>query len=284
MESIIISDEEDLENKKISIFQDGSNKFHVISDFDRTLTKAFVNGEKTPSIISELRKGNYLSKEYQELANELAEKYHPIEVDSNLSIKEKKKAMHEWWSKHFELLIKSGLNKSHIQKIVDSDRIKPRQKSLEFLDFLHENDIPIVILSSAGLGGDSIRMFLEKHGRLYDNIHIVSNEYEWSSDGLAIEAKKPIIHSFNKDEAMLKNYDFYDKIKDRKNVLLLGDSLGDLEMVHGFNYDTLIKVGFLNENVNENLETYKKNFDLIILNDGSMNHVNKMLKEIFGEK
>ncbi len=32
--------------------------------------------------------------------------------------------------------------------------------------------------------------------------------------------------------------------------------------------------------VNENLEEYKENFDVIILNDRDFNYINKLLKEI----
>lgn len=51
-------------------------------------------------------------------------------------------------------------------------------------------------------------------------------------------------------------------------------------MIKGFDYKNIIKVGFLNENIEENLEQYKHNFDVVIINDGSMNYVNKLLREI----
>jgi cytosolic 5'-nucleotidase 3 len=44
--NIIIPDEQSLEEKIKNISRDGKEKLHVIADFDRTLTKAFVNGEK----------------------------------------------------------------------------------------------------------------------------------------------------------------------------------------------------------------------------------------------
>ncbi len=61
---------------------------------------------------------------------------------------------------------------------------------------------------------------------------------------------------------------------------MLGDNLEDIGMVDGFEYDNLLKIGFLNENIEENLENYKKAFDIVILNDGSMEFVNNLLKEI----
>ena len=70
------------------------------------------------------------------------------------------------------------------------------------------------------------------------------------------------------------------KIKNRKNMILLGDSLADLNMAQGIDYKTILKIGFLNENINENKEEYEKNFDAVILNDGPMDFVVSILKEV----
>jgi len=280
MEDIIVINKTELKKKKEKILQAGHERLHILTDFDKTLTKAFVDGKKISSITAELRNGDYISKDYAEKAHALADKYHPIEIDPNVSLEVKKKAMQEWWSQHFRLLIASGLNKNHIEKIVDSGKVQFREGSLNLLDFLHKKNIPLVIISSAGLGGESIRMMLEKENKMYSNIYIVSNDYNWDSKGNAIGIKKPIIHVFNKDETIIKKFPFYDKIKNRKNVLLLGDSLGDLGMIKGFNYDNLIKIGFLNENAEENLKTFKDAYDVVLLNDGTMDFVNKLLEEI----
>jgi len=280
MENVVIFDIEGLEKTKKKILEQGKDRIHVLADFDRTLTKCFVNSKKIPSIISVLRDEDYLSEEYSEKAKALANKYHPIEVDSAISVEEKKKAMHDWWTSHFDLLIKSGLNKKHLEKVIENGNIQFRGGVSEFFDFLHEREIPLVIMSSAGLGGDSISMYLKKQGKLYDNVHIVSNSYEWDVNGNAKAVKEPIIHSMNKDETAIQNYKVFDLIKDKKNVLLLGDGLGDVGMITGFDYDNLIKIGFLNEKVGENLEQYKENFDIILLNDANFNYVNKLVKEI----
>jgi 5'-nucleotidase len=280
MENVVVSNPVELEKTKKAILEQGKDKIHVLADFDRTLTKVFVNDKKIPSIISVLRDEDYLSPEYSEKAKALANKYYPIEIDLSISIKEKKKAMHDWWTQHFDLLIKSGLNKKHLKKVIEDGNIQFRKGASEFIDFLYEKKIPLIIMSSAGLGGDSISMYLKKQGKLYDNVHIVSNSYEWNSKGDAIGYKEPIIHVMNKDETAIQNYKVFDLIKNRKNVLLLGDSLGDVGMITGFDYDNLIKIGFLNEKIEENLEQYKENFDIILLNDTDFNYVNELVKEI----
>jgi len=278
--NIIIQNISNLENLKKSIFEDGIECLHVLADFDKTLTTLFVNGEKVPSLISVLRNGDYLTSDYAQKANQLYDKYHPIEIDPKVPTEEKKKFMNEWWMTHFDLLIKSGLNKKDIENVIKSRKIKLRHGFSDFLNILKENNIPLVIMSSSGLGDDAISMYLKQEEKLYNNVHIISNSYKWDEKGNAIGVKEPIIHVMNQDETAIQNFPAFEIIKNRKNVLLLGDSVGDIGMVEGFDYNNLIKIGFLNENVEENLESFKANYDVLILNDSSMDYVNKLLREI----
>ena len=281
MKNIFISNREEFERIKINLARDGSRKLHILADFDKTLTQAFVDSKSIPSLISILRDGNYLTKDYTQKAHALYEKYHPIEVNPKISLEEKKKAMYEWWRTHFDLLIQSKLNKKDLKKIVNSGKIKLRQGIAEFLGLLYKNNIPLVILSSSGLGEDSISMFLKSNNMFYDNIHIICNRYKWDNDDYAISIRGPIIHSMNKDETSIKDFTkIYGLIKNRKNVILLGDNLEDIGMVAGFKYNNLLKIAFLNEDVEKNLPYYKKNYDILILNDSDMSYVNKLLNEI----
>jgi len=217
--------------------------------------------------------------DYAQKAQALFDKYHPIEIDPKIPIEEKKKAMEEWWMTHFDLLIKMGLNKKHLEGVINSGKIKLRKGAKEFFNLLKDYEIPLIIMSSSGLG-EAIPMLLEKEGKLYSNIFMISNLFFWDKNGNALDVKKPIIHSINKDETVIKIFPFYEKIKERKNVILLGDNLEDVGMVEGFDYDYLIKIGFLNENIEENLEEYKKIYDVLILNDSSMDYVNVLLRDL----
>lgn len=280
MENIIISNSKYFEELKTKILSEGADKLHVVADFDRTLTKCFVNGVKIPSIVSVLRNENYLSEEYSKKATELADYYHSIEIDAKIPLDEKKKYMQEWWEEHFKLLIDSGLNKKNLERVINEGKVEFREGTEEFLDLLHEKKIPLIIFSSSGIG-NLIPMYLERHKKLYDNIHIITNLYKWDKEGKAIEVNKPVIHVLNKDETSIKRFPkIYKEVKDRKNVLLLGDSLGDLGMIKGFDYENLLKVGFLNEKVEEILGEYKKNFDVVITNDSDMDYVNEMIKKL----
>lgn len=280
MSEIIIN--KNLEEIKNKIKADGADKFHVLADFDRTLTRAFLDdGQEYPSLISVLRNDSYLTPDYPAKAHALYNHYHAIEIDPKINREEKKPAMAEWWRKHFDLLIASRLKKSDIVKAAKSQNVRLRSGAEKMLEFLAEKKIPLVIMSSAGLGDEAISLFLENLNLLSDNIFIASNEFVWDENSQATAVKEPIIHSLNKDETLLDKFPFYEKIKDKKNVLLLGDSTEDIGMIGGFAYGNLIKVGFLNKKIAENLPLFKEKFDVIITDDGSMDFVNSLLEDIF---
>ncbi|MDP1833662.1 MAG: HAD-IB family phosphatase, partial [Candidatus Moranbacteria bacterium] len=250
-------------------------------DFDKTLTSCFVNGEKIVSLISILRDEKYLTPDYPEKAQALYDKYHPLETDPKIPLEEKKTLMHSWWSEHYELLVKSGLAKNDLARVAQSEKISLRPGAVEFMDFLRKNGIPLVILSAAGLGFEMIQMYLEKHGVSYDNIHIVSNVLKWDENGKAVGVQEPIIHTFNKNYETVKKLEFFSEVKARKNIVLLGDGEGDAAMIEGFEYDNIIKIGFLNEGVTVDLEKFKDSYDVLVLNDGPMDYVLKSFADLF---
>jgi len=102
---------------------DGSSKLHIISDFDRTITKAFVEGQKTPTSLAQIREGKYLTKDYPEKAHALFDKYHAYEISNTIPKEERDKKMVEWWTAHLELLIKSGMNEGVVKDIIQKKKI-----------------------------------------------------------------------------------------------------------------------------------------------------------------
>lgn len=278
---IAIPSPENLEKLKSAIRNDGPENFHVLADFDQTLTKAFIGGRFVPSLISVLRDGSYLTADYAKKSHELFNKYHPIEIDTSLPPEVKDRAMVQWWKEHFEILFQAGLKRGDVESIVNSGKIKLREGLCDFIHFLGKRKIPLVIMSSSGLGGDALGMLLEKEGCSNGNTFFITNTLIWDDEGKAVGVKEPIIHSMNKDETILKNFPAFQKIKDRKNVLLLGNTVEDVGMAAGVPYKNLLKIGFLNEKVEENLEEFKKTFDVVLTGDPGMEYINNLLKEIF---
>lgn len=279
MQQTIISNEKYALEILSKIKSEGLNKVHILADFDRTLTKAFYNWELRPSLISVLRKEWYLWEEYSKKAYELFNYYNPIEINPNISLEEKKKEMTNWWNKHLELLVKSNLHKNDLDKIVSSWVIEFRPWVKKLLKFLSENNIPIVIISANWLGTDSIKLYFEKSWFLTPNVHIISNEFLWNEKWNAIWYDKRVIHVFNKDETVLSEFPkIHDLVKDRKNVILLWDSLWDPSMIEWFNYENLLKIWFLNEKENELLENYNKLYDIVLTWDNNWEFLEEILK------
>lgn len=273
---ITIPDQKKLEKLKESIKKDGCEKLFVLSDFDRTLTHALVGGIKTPSIISRLWDGNYLSRDYAKKAQALFEKYHPIEMSSSLSTNRKKEAMREWWDKHHELMIQSGLSKSDLEDVLKRGSVNFRRGVEVFLDFLDRQKIPLVIISASGCG-DIVPMFFQKMDKNYPNIFFIVNQFNWNDSGRAVSLKGQTLHSLNKNEVDLDQVPgLKTALQGRRNALLLGDSPDDLLMAENFELDHLIKAGFLNPGFNSE-DKFEDFFDIIIEEDGDFEQINQLV-------
>ena len=51
-------------------------------------------------------------------------------------------------------------------------------------------------------------------------------------------------------------------------------------MADGLEYNNILKIGFLNSDVETKLETYKKHFDVVITNDSDFSFIYDLLKEL----
>lgn len=254
-----------------------ADEFHVLADFDRTLTMGTVEGHQSSSIIAQIRNGGYLSPEYVREAHRLYDQYHPIEIDDSMPLNERITLMRAWWIKHFQLLVDSGLTKAVIDQVAREQRLVFREDTRALINTLRVHGVPLVILSAAP--GDMIRAYLREEGIGEAGIRIVATMYAFDADGRALGVTEPVIHSLNKHEIMIDADSTNSDIHTRRNVLLLGDSLGDVGMIDGFDYDSVLKVGFLNDMIEEQKEAYMETFDIVIAHDGPMTPVNQLLHD-----
>lgn len=280
-DNIIIVNPEKLEKIKANLRQDGPGVLHILSDFDRTLTYHARAGRKNSALIAVLQDGDYLPREYRDQAAALYQKYYPIEYDSNIPLTEKKAAMVEWWNEVFGLLITFGLTEDMVRRAVADSRIKLRDGVEAWLDNIKALGIPLVIFSASAFGREAIDVFLDNLKRHLPDIHIMANSFIWDEAGKAIGVREPIIHSYNKDETLIRDFPFFAEIKNRRNVILFGDSLGDVGMVDGFEHDNLLKIGFLNEGADNNLASFKQAYDIIITGDASFDFINQLFLDLF---
>jgi len=262
-----------------NMFDDGLENLHVVADFDGTLTKVYHNGIKRPSLISILRDSSqYLGAEYQKRAHGLYDKYSVFEYDQSLSLKERKAKMDEWWNSHFKLLIEMGLKKEHVLSIIEKGGIEFREGAKEFLELCNEHKVPVVIMSASGLG-DAVIYYLKQQGCDFSNIYFVVNSFSYDENGNAISYVRNPIHSLNKDETILSSFpEIFSVIKDRKNVLVLGNSVGDSHMSDGFEHEKIFKVGFLDakdDSFEMKISAFREAFDKVV-SIGGFGDINEM--------
>ncbi len=114
---------------------------------------------------------------------------------------------------------------------------------------LNEAQVPVLVFS-AGIG-DILEEILLMHDAYFPNIKIVSNYMDFNEKGALIGFKKPIIHTFNKNETVLgESKEYFADLSHRQNAILLGDSDGDIHMGAGMeNPGAILKIGFLNSKV-----------------------------------
>ena len=84
---------------------------------------------------------------------------------------------------------------------------------------------------------------------------------------------------YNKAESIRKRSS--EEGSQRKNVIVLGDSLGDIHMAAGVkDPNVVLTIGFLNHNIESSLETYKEQFDIVLVDDQTMSFPHSLLSEI----
>lgn len=261
---IYINNKEKIENLKLD-----KNNFFVVADFDQTLTEG-----KAQSTWQVTAGSEHLGDEYIKRRDELYNYYRPKEIDPNIPDNEKCKLMNKWWKQHIDLFFEYGLNRAMINESIQQCNLKYRKGAKEFLQKMNEYDIPVIIIS-AGIG-NVIENFLKIQNDYYNNIKIVSNFINFENEemkGLHGE----IIHALNKN---IVNLDDTSKsvLSNKDKILLLGDGLADLKMISENDKNRAITVGFLEENIDENLDIFNKNFDIVITNEGTFEDVNNILK------
>ncbi|XP_060184848.1 uncharacterized protein LOC132614414 isoform X1 [Lycium barbarum] len=290
-ESQVVVDNTNLLQKKISaIRQAGPTKLQVIADFDATLTKYWIDGCRGQSSHNLLQQED---PEFNDRRQKLFDYYHPLEFDPAIPLDEKTKLMEEWWGKTHALLIEGGLTYNAIQNSVTKAAIAFRDGVTELFELLEEKGVPVLIFS-AGLADIIEEVLKQKLHRSFKNVRIVSNRMVFDENGHLQLFKGKTIHVLNKNEHALDMaaplHDHCDNVnglgdekselKKRTNVLLLGDHIGDLGMSDGLDYETRISVGFLNDRVENSLESYRKAFDILYLNDASMHGVVKLASHL----
>ena len=276
MNNIVISD--NYFSKVEKIILGGKNDLLIMADFDRTLTKAFDSAGKKVSPGRSIRNMKFFNGNISEKLEDEYVKFKLFAADEDLEKKKKVERLSDCFREQMKIMIEAGFSKEMLKDLVNNNEIEFRDGFGDFLAYLSINNIPLVIVSAAW--GDLIELYLEKNGYLRKGVNIVSNFFKFDKHGIAVDINNSIVHMINKAEVRFEDYYFYENIKDRKNIVLLGDTLDDAEMAESLNSENIIKIGFLNEDMEKNQARYKKIFDLVLSVDSGMEEVNELLFKI----
>lgn len=244
--------------------------------------------------------------------------------------------MVEWWEKANAALIAERAPIALIPEACAKANWMFRAQTERMFEICDNNHIPILVFS-AGITDVIDEMIKQRilGGKELPYMHVISNKLRPDENGTIVGFEGSIIHVFNKNEHAVADAHvaWWDKVKKRKNAILLGDSPGDVRiqkkarnrktpqkeqkktspplaplffsftmmmmmMCVFFNYHysildmadgledqhAILRIGFLNENVEAKLEAYKKLFDVVVTNDGPMDFVVDLLNEILAQK
>jgi 5'-nucleotidase len=278
--SILISPVSSYSDKRDTIIKNGVTNLHLILDFDRTMTSFYGprggKGATCHGIVESRR-----SLELKARAESLNAIFYPIEVDPTRSQESKLPWMRSWYALVNEILIESGITKFDIIEDVKQSNCSLRKGIVDILDWANKKSVPVTIFS-AGLG-DVISEVLEQQWLkpLPRNFKIISNMMIFDKvDGKLVGFSDPLIHMFNKTMKFHKNNEDFKELSSRKNIILLGDSTADISMADGLDADTVLRVGFLNDNVKTLAETYMSIYDIVLINDSPATLVLDILRQM----
>ena len=243
------------------------NNVYVVADFDRTLTDE--NSQTSWAIMCHSK---FVPPSYSEERQALYKIYRPIEIDETIDSQIKMKAMREWYEKHISLFIKYKMTEEIFdQTASDSNIMEFRPGAKEFIEFLHNNNIPLIIIS-AGVG-NFIETFLKRNNCYFDNVYVCSNKVlfkDWVASGVG----ENVIHSLNKNEVSLPQH-ILEKLKNRHQVILLGDQVSDLRMVNKKSNRSILSIGMftLDYDINNLID----NFDIVCEKNENYKDLQKIL-------
>lgn len=242
------------------ILEDGAHKLHIIADFDMTLTKNYIFNAKSScwerniSAHGMFMRYSKASDKFKRETQSLCDIYYPMEVDQLLTEQEKIPHMVKWWQGAHDLIKEMGFTRRQITEMVQENPVEFREGTEKLFSICEKSRIPVLIFS-AGIA-NVIEEILKRRNlaQNYQLFHILSNRMLFESesvDAKVVGFSEPLLHVFNKSESILYEQDAFKtyskQVATRPNVILIGDSLGDIRMGKGMKHGCELSIGLLNK-------------------------------------
>ena len=267
----------------------------IISDFDYTITKRFLINPKTNKK-EELLSGllfydscPILPSKFLNSIEELKKKYTKFEDDINLPYE----IRYEKTEKLFSGILNEIINLKSIKKkkfldetINETLKLKPfffRNGVKKYLNLILENKINEIFVSGGLIEiiEKLLKMLNEKIN--FENIKIISNDFIYDENEIAIDFIKPLVFTFNKSEQIdkkIKTFFSLEELK-KKDILFTGDHINDVDAIKDIECNNKLTIAFDNNVTEKNMnEEYLKKYDAVVCDDGDFNFVVETLEKI----
>ena len=211
--------------------------------------------------------------------------------------------MREWYTKNIQLYFNEKFTLDSIDEMVKKfkNNLLFRKNAKEYMELLIEMGIPIII-ESGGITEFIVAILKTIFPNIYQlikekKIMVVSNSFTFDEktkgcNGLEHE----VIYCFNKDEFLGKVVNT--EYPELKNVLVLGDNLGDADSVKKINVEkeNVIGFGFINlpinvlndenkkDHIEKKIKEYTNVFDAALIGDFDYEPIIEILKKIQNSK
>ena len=195
----------------------------IISDFSKTFTSSDM-----PSTWSVFAKSNILGDGYNSDRDDLYAQYAHYEKEGNIDMTE------EWFAEHAELFITYSLTQEQINQLVMDDRyFAPREGVSEFLEYISQNNISLVIVTS-GISQMVMTWFQKRFNYVPDIIF-----------GTDLHMTEGTVTDFDPD-SIITPLDKSIEIEledENESIILIGDSSEDTKIVPS----AKLSIGFIDE-------------------------------------
>jgi HAD superfamily hydrolase (TIGR01544 family) len=278
-------------DEKISEFKKTPEKLMIVTDFDFTLTKKYFEETHLYSSYCVLEKSEFISDNFKQKNQELFVKYSKYENDLTIDFSTKDQLIRRWFQENLELILEENIKKeSFLAMILQAEKnFYYRYGISEFFDLIEKHNIPIFIISGGiqEIIEESLNHVLPQYSTLKNKnlIHVIANKFKYDENNKVIGYVEPFVYTFNKGETLKRIFKEYNT--GDENIIVMGDHINDIDTIKHLDYNNEIKIGFINfeedsedERKMKLLEAYQLRYDVLIFNDGNLNFVNNLLRNI----
>ena len=252
--------------------QAGPNQLQIVFDFDRTLTisKPGTNDEVTTwHILSD-----HLPQLGRDRYKELFQHYRSLEISGKMGTKDAV----DWWSSILDLFVEYHIDMSAVEEdFLSKASIRPGTK--ELFEFCSEYSVPTIILS-AGIK-DVIELWSQAY-QIKPTIILSTALIKDTNNLVTGWDAQTLVHVLNKKEI---GHPELSKIRsERRNTILIGDSLADADMAEGT--DNVIRIRLYDPRADDGANMLAREqtlplFDALI-EDGRLDSIRRLARCIAG--